>query len=297
MRAVNHQRPSQTIADWASDNSSMAKFIIGGKEYNVDLGDSVFRPGENEVLSTPATDITHAQPWYPQGYGVFNLLNDAEFKALQNGIARCVRDVVRKLGVPADFELEKYHQHVCTTAFHHNVVSITRDLFPEDFDFNISDIIEKLGKLVGFGLSDIDPNTGKKQHIIIRINRPHSTDYNPPHKDIYGDFDDRATIPKIINFWLPICGVSSQSMLPVVPGSHLLPESALLRTFDGGMVGGNRYRVRSILQWDGKNEMYRPPIQYGQVLIFTTHLIHGIAINDQDDATRVALEFRLFKMT
>jgi len=175
------------------------------------------------------------------------------------------------------------------------VVGITRDLFPQDFDFPVSDVISKLEQLVGFGLTDINPQTQEKVHIVVRINRPHSTDYNPPHKDIYETFDHSAYLPSIVNFWLPICGVSNRSMLPVVPGSHLLAENKLLRTFDGGRVGTNQYRVRCILQWDGKNTMHRPSIRYGQVLVFTQYLIHGNAVNDQDDATRVALEFRLFR--
>lgn len=271
----------------------MAKFTIDDKEYEVDLGDSVFAPGKAETLSNPANDISCKQVWYPQGYAVFDLLNDQEYAATYAGISRCVRNV---LNTDQDFKLEKYHRYV-DDATHYKVVAKTRDLFPKDFDFPVSDVIAKLEKLVCFGLTNIDPETGDKLHIIVRINRPHSTDYNPPHKDIYESFDQEHRLPKIVNFWLPICGVSNKSMLPVAPGSHLIPEDKLLRTFDGGKVGGNQYRVRSIKTWDGKNAMHRPPIKHGQVLIFTPYLIHGNAINDQDDTTRVALEFRLFQST
>jgi hypothetical protein len=29
--------------------------------------------------------------------------------------------------------------------------------------------------------------------------------------------------------------------------------------------------------------------------MFSSHMIHGLAINEEEDVTRVALEFRLFK--
>jgi ectoine hydroxylase-related dioxygenase (phytanoyl-CoA dioxygenase family) len=58
---------------------------------------------------------------------------------------------------------------------------------------------------------------------------------------------------------------------------------------------GNQYRVRMIKSWDGKNDLVRSKVKYGQVLIFTPHLVHGLATNEEQDKTRVALEFRLFK--
>ena len=114
-------------------------------------------------------------------------------------------------------------------------------------------------------------------------------------QDIYEDWDQAGYIPLFVNFWVPICGVTSRSSLPVAPRSHLLTEDKIVRTVEGGIVNGRRYRVRNIKSWDGKNEMTRVKIKQGEVLIFSSHLIHGFAINDQQDQTRVALEFRLFK--
>jgi ectoine hydroxylase-related dioxygenase (phytanoyl-CoA dioxygenase family) len=132
-------------------------------------------------------------------------------------------------------------------------------------------------------------------HIIVRINRPHSNDYNPPHKDIYEGVDGENYIPLFINFWIPICGVTEKSSLPISPASHLIPENQILRTFDGAVVAGNKYRVRMVKEWAGKNTLERAKVTDGQVLVFSSHLIHGLAINEEQDLTRVALEFRLFK--
>ena len=83
-------------------------------------------------------------------------------------------------------------------------------------------------------------------HIIVRINRPKSSDFNPPHKDIYEEVDKNNYIPPFINLWIPVAGVTMKSSLPMVPGSHILNENEILRTFDGSVVDGNPYRVRMI---------------------------------------------------
>lgn len=89
--------------------------------------------------------------------------------------------------------------------------------------------------------------------------------------------------------------MNSKSSLPLVPGSHLLQEDKVLRTFVGGVIGGSQYRVRNVVRWDGRNDLYRAKIRNGELLVFTSHLVHGCAFNNQDEETRVALEFRLFK--
>ena len=257
------------------------KIQIDNKIHEIDSGKAVFSYGEDIVLSGPQTDISYEQKWHKEGYHIFDFLNKKEFKRIQKGVSDC-------LGFN---QLEKLN---LDDKSHYELVKRTRDLFPSDFNFSVKNIINKLSKLTNLKLTDIDPDTGNRLHIIIRINRPRSIDFNPPHKDIYQQFDETGIVPKCINFWIPICGVTSDSMLPLAPRSHKIPENKILRTRDGGIVNDKKYRVRSVAEWDGSNKMIRPPIEYGQVLIFSSHLIHGAAINDQDDITRVALEFRLF---
>jgi ectoine hydroxylase-related dioxygenase (phytanoyl-CoA dioxygenase family) len=98
-----------------------------------------------------------------------------------------------------------------------------------------------------------------------------------------------------LNFWIPIAGVTEKSNLPLAPKSHLINENLVLRTFEGGEIEGNKYRVRMIKSWNGESTLTRSKVRYGEVLIFSSHLIHGLAVNDEANKTRVALEFRLFK--
>lgn len=266
----------------------IASYVIDGVIHDIDFRDSEFSAGNPILLSNADNDVTHSQEWYSEGFCVRQLFGKDQFQSLVRGIGDCIHRIAGRT-----FPLDQYHKNV-SESDHYKVVGVTRDLFPSDFNFPVSDIVEKLEGILGFQLTDIDPDTNKKLRIILRINRPHSTDYNPPHKDIYESFDRFGLLPRLVNFWIPICGVTKRSMLPVAPRSHLIPEDKILRTKVGGVIEDKNYRVRSVLSWDGQTDMCRPEIDYGQVLVFTPHLIHGCAINEQEDATRFALEFRLF---
>jgi hypothetical protein len=277
---------------------STTYFEINNKKYAVSVaGSPEFRFGENAVLAGADTDIVYNQSWYAEGYTAAEFLNSDEFAFLKSGLTASVKKIItEELGFDTDdFTLEKYHHFVRDNQDHYKVVSRTRDLFSADFNFPIDEMIPKFEKILGFDLSDIDPKSGDKLHIIVRINRPKSNDYNPPHKDIYEEVDKNDYIPPFVNFWIPIAGVTENSSLPIVPGSHQISEAEILRTFDGGVVEGNTYRVRMIREWGGSHTLERAVVKDGQVLLFSSHLIHGLAINEEEDLSRVALEFRLFK--
>lgn len=274
----------------------LLQYAIDGKIHEVSVnGSPEFSVGKNETLSGKGTDITFEQPWYNDGFASLELFSEEEFNDLQSGLTQCISNILQRENIDTyGFELKNYHQFVKTDETHFKVVGVTRDLFPADFNFPIKKMHKKLGELLGFELSDIEPANGEPLHIIVRINRPFSTDYNPPHKDIYEAVDNEGRIPLFVNFWIPVCGVTEKSSLPIAPKSHLIPENKVERTYDGGVVAGKKYRVRSIKSWNGDSQLERAKIKNGQVLIFSSHLIHGLAINEENQ-TRVALEFRLFK--
>lgn len=273
-------------------------YIIDGKPYTVAVSsESEFQTGENVPLSTAQTDIAFGQAWYNQGYAELPFLNDDEFDSLKSGISGSIERIVEEVKGHSlnGFRLEDYHRFVQNEDDHQRIVSKTRDLFSEDFIFPVEQIIHRLKKVVGFELTDFNPVTQDKVHIIVRINRPGSHDFNPPHKDIYEGVDDFGFIPPYMNFWIPIAGATELTNLPLVPGSHLLHESAILRTKKGADVEGKKYRVRAIESWNGSNELQRSKVKYKDILVFSSHLVHGLAVNDEKDLTRVALEFRLFR--
>lgn len=273
-------------------------YQIDGKKYSISIVDSpLFELGKDEVLSREDSDITFGQPWYKNGFSEQDFLTNEEFRSLKEGLTSSIKKIIQtELSVNTEgFELENYHNFVSDDAKHFKIVSKTRDLFAEDFNYPIMELTNRLSKILGFNLTDVNPNDSRKVHIVVRINRPKSNDYNPPHKDIYEGVDNDSYIPQFVNFWIPIAGVTKNSALPIAPESHKLNEKLICRTFDGGMMQGNKYRVRMIKSWNNENGLIRTTVQNGQVLIFSGHLIHGLAINNEEDKTRVALEFRLFK--
>ena len=256
-----------------------------------------FKYGIDEVISGHKTDITFEQPWYKKGYDTQPILDEEKFAALKQGLTNCVKRIINvELRIETnDFNLDNYHEYVTSDKNHHKVISKTRDLYLSDFNIQINKLFEQFEQFLGFELTNIDPKTKKPIYVIIRINRPKSSDFNPPHKDVYHFIDNSSYIPQFINIWIPICGVSEKSSLPVVNSSHLLPESKILRTVEGGVIGKNIYNVRMIKEWNNSNELTRAKVNYGEALFFSSHLIHGLAVNEEENITRVSLEFRLFK--
>jgi ectoine hydroxylase-related dioxygenase (phytanoyl-CoA dioxygenase family) len=146
----------------------------------------------------------------------------------------------------------------------------------------------RVGNHLGIGVGAQVKGLGR-DHIQLRISRPGSLDINPPHRDAYLD-----VWKNVLNLWLPICGCTGQSSLPVIPGSHLFNEQDVFRTPGGGaVIDGNRYRVPGIADARAGMEMIRPNPATDEVLAFTPFLIHGAAFNRNTDSTRMALEFRL----
>lgn len=273
-------------------------YYIDTTSYAIELDDTQeYITGSNIILSNEESDVTYFQNWYSQGYTIQSFLSNNEFNKIKQGVTQCIKNLIENtLNIQvSNFKLEDYHNIITNDNDHYKIVSKTRDLFSKDFNFPIDEIIPRFETILNFPLTDIDPNSGWKAHIILRINRPYSNDYNPPHKDIYEHYDGESYIPKFINFWVPICGVTQKSMLPISPKTHRLPEELILRTNVGSCIGKNKYRVRAVKNWDEKVNLYRYPIEYGQVLIFSPHLIHGLAINEEPNTTRVSLEFRLYK--
>ena len=272
-------------------------YKINDIEYSVEAADNQnFQYGDDIVLSNAETDITYNTNWYSDGYTNNKFLINDEFGDLKDGISNTISNLItNEIGIDTSgFTLENYHKYIKTNEHHFKVVSKTRDLYAYDFGFNIKELIPKFSEIIGLDLTDRIPNTNIDEHIIVRINRPKSNDYNPPHKDMYEGYDSGKNF-EFVNLWVPIAGVTNKTSLPIVPKSHRISENSILRTIDGGQVGKNKYRVCLIKEWDGNSDLIRTNVNYGEVLMFSSHMIHGLAMNEEDDVTRVALEFRLFK--
>jgi hypothetical protein len=184
--------------------------------------------------------------------------------------------------------LETYHQRI-DDAGHEKLIEKTRELRFADLRTEPQTFTSLFGGMLGVRLSEILPALGRDR-VQLRINRPGSTDYNPPHRDAA-----LSIYRNSLNVWIPIAGVDARTSLPIVPGSHRIAEQECWQTEAGrAVIAGRRYQVPAIARLrEGRLEMIRASVVFGQALLFTPCLIHGLAVNNSGTRTRMALELRL----
>ena len=257
--------------------------------------------GENICLSE-INDITKNTEWYERGYVVRDFSHIIPFEDIKNSITESIKKII-ELNYPNinldNFLIENYHNFIKPNQ-HLFLDKLYKRLYPEDLGFKDEKILQFISSEIGTDLSYKDTSKNFEHWIIVRINMPASTGacgFNPAHKDIYEDYDERNHIPKMVNTWIPICGVNSITGLPIVPGSHLLKECDLLRTKSGSFIENQKYSVNCIKSWSGRNDMQTIAPNEGHLLIFSSHLIHGLGRNNNENITRVSLEFRLHEKT
>ena len=235
------------------------KWGDGGPLYNVDKDLTQTRVGADGYFVTTL----------PQGFADFAL----------NAITRFL----------GEFNLTpaRYHFDV-DDDMHQQVISRSRQLRMTDLGWDGELLCRELSVVTGFNLSLEVPDLGR-DHVQVRINRPNKTDFNPPHRD-----GALSIWRNTLNLWIPIFGCDERTCLPVAPGSHLIAESDCLQTAAGGArIGGRTYNVPAIVRHRaGDWNMIRPPVQFGEALVFTPFLVHGAGVN-MSDGTRIALELRL----
>ncbi len=251
--------------------------------------------GENKILFKKEDNLISKTSWETNGFSVVNVFSNSQFVSLKKSIKKNIFEGLKKAGINIkfnEFKLKDYHKYIDSKETHLKVIEHTRDLRTEDFDIDFNIMAKELSKHTNSGLTPFIKELGRS-HVQIRLNRPNSLDINPPHRDGYLSYWEN-----ILNVWIPIEGCNEKSSLPVIPESHLIPENDILRTkAKGAIINGNLYYVPCIIKTTkGDLNMTRPNPKQGEALIFTPYLIHGAAINQNKDTTRVALELRFDKI-
>ncbi|WP_204346399.1 phytanoyl-CoA dioxygenase family protein [Psychroserpens algicola] len=272
----------------------VCELFLDGEGYQFEVEGDFFW-GESKLLFKTEDNVISKMPWKDEGYAVVNAFSSEDFqrlkKSMENNIVKAIQTCIPNFDA-SDFQLENYHKIVTTDELHNQVINITRNLENEDFDFDIDALANRFGEILGYKLTSWVEEL-QKSHIQIRLSRPNSLDINPPHRDGYLSYWE-----DIINVWIPIVGCNQNSSLPVYPRSHLIPENEILRTASkGAKINGNTYYVPCILETKkGKIEMIRPNPKPGEALIFSPFLIHGSAVNKNENITRISLELRFPKI-
>ncbi|WP_288260233.1 hypothetical protein [uncultured Prochlorococcus sp.] len=258
--------------------------------------DTHFFYGEKVCLSQKFNDICKDCDWYDEGYTILDFTKYIDInlikKLLRNIIIKIISEVSPKIDL-SNFELNKYHKYIKNHSQHLEISKRAKRLYFTKDEFPDQKIIKFIENAIQKKLS-FSPNNSDFVHwVIVRINPPYSKGFNPAHKDIYEEFDMNGFAPQMVNSWIPICGVNKKTGLPIAPKTHLLNEDLILRTRCGSTLEGQNYSVNCIKSWNGDSSMKLIYPKEGEMLLFSSHLIHGLGVNNNDDETRISLEFRL----
>ena len=244
--------------------------------------------GAHHVLFEQDEDLLAHASWRDQGYVVAPFLEGNQGQDLLAGLKSLFLSI---LPAPDSFELSDYHRYLGLGFDHLEVIQKIRGGFSlRRFPGNLRAMEDRVSEICGTELTVWHP-VELMQVFFIRIVRPQvSVDYNPPHRDVWLD-----RLRNAVNIYLPIAGSNELSSLPIVPGSHLWPESEVERTCNGSQVNGVKYQVSAVTGAVRPIQMVMPNPGMKEILVFTPYVIHGGGANMNKDQTRMSLEMRFWK--
>tara|TARA_Y100000589_G_scaffold42800_1_gene35863 strand:+ start:11171 stop:12007 length:837 start_codon:yes stop_codon:yes gene_type:complete len=271
-------------------------YLINHKKIVLDVPETQkFLIGQEICLSKKFDDLVIGTSFQEKGFDIINFDDIICFSNIKNSVYETIKKNIQKLYPKKNlknFKLEKYHKFI-NEKEHITLDKKLKRQYPEDFGFSDKKIIKLIEGLIKKPLGYKVSNEAKNHWIIIRINMPKSGGFNPAHKDIYEDYDKKGFAPRMINCWIPVCGVNKNTGLPLVPGSHNYLENEIVRTKCNSIIENRQYSVNCIKSWQGKNNLSIMSPKYGEMILFSSHLIHGLGLNNNLDETRISLEFRL----
>lgn len=248
-------------------------------------------PGAAEVLLATDTDLTAGNAWAADGYVVAPWLTPAENAALRDGLAEMVRKALRDTGleIAADWPVTEYHRLIGEDLTRHlAVVNQTKEFPLSALPVLVARLEARVSELCGRTVRVHNPANGQEA-FHLRIVRPRQSDNNPPHRDTWLD-----RLRNGLNIYFPVAGSTVDSSLPLVPGSHWWPESQTSRTHAGAVYNGAQYSVPALTDTAAPLHFIRPNPGPDEVLLFSPYLLHGGAVNFNEDQTRISLEMRFW---
>ena len=248
---------------------------------------------DDRVLLATDHDLTALAPWAAAGYAVLPGLSAPHHAALQTGLAQLLREALRAAGCPVadDFDITQYHRAVGDDpARHLAVIAQTKEFQHRQFPIPLPVLETYLSAACGQPVSAYNYHADERV-FHLRIVRPGRADHNPLHRDVWlPEYRDG------LNIYLPVAGSTARSSLTLVSGSHHWPENVVERTAGGAIYHGVPYTVPGVLRPARPLHIIRPNPGPAELLVFSPYLLHGAAANLNEDATRISLEMRFWKV-
>lgn len=187
--------------------------------------------------------------------------------------------------------LEDYHLFVSSDDNH---TAIQYDLLQLYLEVKGGlEIIRKNKKLL---IELIGPDLHVSKYPYLRIARPNQ------HQDNTGYHRDTfyGCSPFELSVFVPFVNLSETGALKLIPGSHIMPESAFSwkqvqnETVVKGSVKHNLGFLYSpkIMEGDIDNQALPIPLKIGQILIFSLSIVHGQEVN-RSQLTRFSSDIRV----
>ena len=268
-------------------------YIINDKTFTFDFeGD--FEKGTDNVLLEMDDNLLENTSFNDEGFTVKPFLSPNQNKEFKNVVEKLIKDLISSNGgnIDENFTLETYHRYV-SDVLQLKIAKQIKDGWKwKDFPFDLNLINNRISEILNKKVS----TKAKDENIndfYLRIVRPNCLqDNNPPHRDVWLD-----RLRNAVNIYHPICGSTENSALPLLPGSHKLKESSLIRTSKGAILNNTEYTVPCVIAINDKTlKMIRPNPDENEVLVFSPYLVHGGGYNTNIDKTRISLEMRFWKV-
>jgi len=247
--------------------------------------------GKPLCLLDNATDLTANTKWASTGFSIEPLFDESTYSIFRNNTFQLLSELWRKasLTIPSDFNLEQYHTAASTKELHLKGIEFTKLVDVKHFPISIDILEKRISAICQENLVVKNPFDGRSV-FHFRVIRPQQNDNNPLHRDVWlEDYDN------CINLYIPVAGSNEKSSLVIIPGSHRWLESCIERTTGRAEIGGIKFNVPAITAINTPAEYLRPNPRANEVLVFSPYLIHGGAINLNNDSTRISIEVRLWK--
>ena len=268
-------------------------YIINDKLFTFNF-EGKFEKGSNNVLLDEDTNLLESTNFNDTGYSIQPFLTQTQNKELKSVVDKIIKELIQKNGghIDNNFKLETYHKYVSDELQLKIAKNIKDGWKLEEFPFDLNLINNRISEILGRKVSTKakDPNIND---FYLRIVRPNCLqDNNPPHRDVWLD-----RLRNAVNIYHPICGSTENSALPLLPGSHKLKESSLIRTSKGAILNNTEYTVPCVVAINDETiKMIRPNPTENEVLVFSPYLVHGGGYNMNEDMTRISLEMRFWKI-